>query len=406
MLLTRGVHYELTLDTAGAVTATPLSLPPAPGTLRFERQTPATQETPADSAWTGEVLETAFDAAAMRDAELRRDIALSSSAEAIAAALAAAASADEAEDWRDQAAEFAGELSVGVFLTGGFTGNGVTTAFDLGYPIVLAARVLWVEGGVLQRPGTDFTIAGNIVTRTSAPGNAVPIFWVLLGEIEETGDQHASGIANDSGVTGATIKDALDWLAANKQNLAANLTALAALSGVADRLAYFTGAGALALATLTSFARTLIDDANQAAAQATLGIGTAGLQDIATAAQYRAATANKILAADAAWGAAALVALTDAATIAVDMSTFFNATVTLGGNRTLGNPSNTKVGQSGIIYVVQDGTGSRTLAYAANYKFGAGVAPTLSTAIGAVDRLTYFVRTSTHIDIDISKARA
>lgn len=126
---------------------------------------------------------------------------------------------------------------------------------------------------------------------------------------------------------------------------------------------------------------------------------------IATAAEYRSATASKILCADNVWSAAALVTLTDAATVAVDMSAGINFTVTLAGNRTLGAPSNTKVGQSGVIYVVQDGTGSRTLAYNANYKFPGGTAPVLSTAAGSVDRLTYFVRSSTHIDIDISKDR-
>ena len=92
-----------------------------------------------------------------------------------------------------------------------------------------------------------------------------------------------------------------------------------------------------------------------------------------------------------------IAALTDAATIAVDMGTANNFSVTLGGNRTLGNPTNLLPGQSGIIYITQDGTGSRTLAYSSFWDFSNGTAPTLTTTAGAVDALIYSVRTSTAI---------
>lgn len=111
----------------------------------------------------------------------------------------------------------------------------------------------------------------------------------------------------------------------------------------------------------------------------------------ATVANYRANTANRILTTDIVWSAAAEVTLTDAATIAVDLSTFINANLTLGGNRTLGTPSNQKTGQSGCIRIIQDGTGNRTLAYAANWVFANGSAPTLSTAAAKQDLLFYHV---------------
>jgi len=94
----------------------------------------------------------------------------------------------------------------------------------------------------------------------------------------------------------------------------------------------------------------------------------------------------------------ALNTLTDGATIAVDLSLANNHTVTLGGNRTLGNPTNAEPGQTGSIFIVQDGTGSRTLTPAANWHFAKGGAhPTFSTAANAVDRIDYIVRTSTSI---------
>jgi len=81
--------------------------------------------------------------------------------------------------------------------------------------------------------------------------------------------------------------------------------------------------------------------------------------------------------------------LTDGASIAWDLNTQQAAKVTLGGNRTLANPTNMKAGASYTLIVVQDGTGSRTLAYGANYKWPSGSAPVLSTAANAIDILTF-----------------
>lgn len=91
------------------------------------------------------------------------------------------------------------------------------------------------------------------------------------------------------------------------------------------------------------------------------------------------------------------VALTDATSIATDLSLGNNFSVTLGGNRTLANPTNIVAGQSGIIVITQDGTGSRTLAYGSYFKFPAGTAPTLTTTASAVDVLAYYVESSTRI---------
>jgi phage-related tail fiber protein len=80
--------------------------------------------------------------------------------------------------------------------------------------------------------------------------------------------------------------------------------------------------------------------------------------------------------------------LTDAATISWDMNSGGIATVTLGGNRTMAAPTNLKKGTY-ILKVIQDGTGSRTLAWNAVFKWASGTAPTLSTAAGTVDILTF-----------------
>lgn len=100
----------------------------------------------------------------------------------------------------------------------------------------------------------------------------------------------------------------------------------------------------------------------------------------------------------------AVTALTDGTNIASNFndSNFFS--VTLAGNRILDNPSNLVAGQSGSIFITQDATGSRTLAYGSYWDFAGGTAPSLSTAANTVDRLDYVVRTSTSIHAVLSKA--
>ena len=79
--------------------------------------------------------------------------------------------------------------------------------------------------------------------------------------------------------------------------------------------------------------------------------------------------------------------LTDAATINVPAGITDSFRVTLAGNRTLANPTGLYDGQVFNIRIIQDGTGSRTLAYGSKYKFPGG-APALSTAAGAKDFLS------------------
>jgi len=86
--------------------------------------------------------------------------------------------------------------------------------------------------------------------------------------------------------------------------------------------------------------------------------------------------------------------LSDGATITPDFSANSTFTVTLGGNRTMANPTNLIPGQTGSIFIVQDGTGSRTLAWGSYWNFINGTAPTLSTNANSVDRVDYVVRTA------------
>ena len=90
------------------------------------------------------------------------------------------------------------------------------------------------------------------------------------------------------------------------------------------------------------------------------------------------------------------VALTDAATVAVDLALANNFTLTLAGNRTLGAPTNQVAGQGGVIVITQSAT-PYTLAYNTAWKFPGGTAPTLTTTANAVDVLAYQVESATRI---------
>ena len=83
--------------------------------------------------------------------------------------------------------------------------------------------------------------------------------------------------------------------------------------------------------------------------------------------------------------------------VSLDFATGNNFTTILNGNVSIANPVNPQPGQSGIIYVLQDGAGSRTMSFNANWKFEGGTAPTLSTAADARDALIYNVVSATDI---------
>ena len=105
-------------------------------------------------------------------------------------------------------------------------------------------------------------------------------------------------------------------------------------------------------------------------------------------------------------GIVPVTSLTDAASIAIDMGLGNNFAITLAGNRTLSAPTNVTPGQTGYIYVVQDGTGSRTLAFNSAYIFVSGTAPTMSTGANAIDLLIYNAKTTTAITTLVVKAQA
>lgn len=91
-----------------------------------------------------------------------------------------------------------------------------------------------------------------------------------LGQVTIVSGGEAEGTARRGAANGYASLNGSSEVEQVPSNVA--LKAISATTPAADLLAYYTSGSTAALATLTSFARTLLDDVNQAAGQATLGV--------------------------------------------------------------------------------------------------------------------------------------
>jgi len=128
--------------------------------------------------------------------------------------------------------------------------------------------------------------------------------------------------------------------------------------------------------------------------------------DIASAANYEAGTASKIL--DASVVYTAETTTTYGTTTTLDFNTFINTRVTLTGNITTLTCSNMKASQSGTITFVQDGTGSRTMVagWCSVFRWAGGSRGVLTTTASAIDALFYSCISSTICYVSLGKAQA
>ena len=215
------------------------------------------------------------------------------------------------------------------------------------------------------------------------PPNAT--YWNVIASKGDTGATGATGAQGPAGsVSTIVATDITDSTATGRSVLTGN--------AAAGRTAL--GLGTAAVAATGDFAA-----ASHAHAGSDITSGTvdAARLPVATASEFRSGASARVLGVTETAAAGAYVGLTDAATIAVDMSTGVNFSVTLGGNRTLGAPTNTTEGRTGSILIYQDGTGGRTLAFNAVYKFVGGTAFSIDTTASRLSILHYEVINSTTI---------
>ena len=278
-------------------------------------------------------------------------------------------------------------------ISSGF--NGSTTAFTLqvsGSNVSpgTANDIIVSLGGVVQNPNQDFTIAGSTLTFTTAPASGLSFFAVVLGQSIDSSVVTPA----DGSVTGTKLSNPLD-LSDNHKIRFGTGNDLEIFHDGSNSFIKDTGTGNLVLAT----SELSINNAasNEEMIKATENAGVELFHN--NVKKFETESGGVALTGGA---AANITALSDGATITIDMATACHHSVTLGGNRTFAAPSNQAVGQAGSIFITQDGSGSRTAAFNAAFKFVGGTAPTLTTGAGLTDRIDYIIKSSNVIHCAVS----
>ena len=264
-----------------------------------------------------------------------------------------------------------------VLDTSGNTYNGSNTTFNLGTQVGSVAQLLVSHDGVIQKPGTDYSLAsgGTQITFSTAPASGASIFIVeISGAVGGPLDSDLNGAElildadGDTSIT-ADTDDQIDIKIAGADDFAfkANLFEVQTGSKIDAN-----GTEVLLDADGDSSIRADSDDLIR------FKVASNDTQNLY---QYR----TEFVVA----GLAPETTLTDASTIAWNAATFQVCKVTLAGNRTMAAPTNPINGQFISILVIQDGTGSRTLTWNAVFEFKDDTAPTLTTTANKGDLFVF-----------------
>jgi len=275
-----------------------------------------------------------------------------------------------------------GITTLGQTNTTGFSNAGVSTLGNATASTLVVSGVSTLSGGVNASEGVD--LARLRVTGITTLGNATATTLVVSGVSTLSGGVNASqgadlarlrvtGIATHGQTTTTGLSNAGVSTLGNATATTLSVSGFSTFSGGVSVTS--GGVNVSGVVTATSFSGS--------------GTNLTGLAALATAQTFTAQQRG------------AITALTDGATITPDFSLANNFSVTLGGNRTLANPTNLTAGASGVIFISQDGTGSRTLSFGSYWDFPDGTAPTLTTTASAVDLLVYTVRTTTSIQAQL-----
>ena len=246
-----------------------------------------------------------------------------------------------------------------VLDTSGNTYNGSNTTFSLGTQVGSTAQLLVSHDGVIQKPGTDYTLAsgGTQITFTTAPASGASIFIVeISGAVGGPLDSDLNGselILDADGDTSITADtdDQIDIKIAN-----------------ADHVKLTSSSGDTVLQPMVDAKDIIIKQYD--------GTELVNFNDGAYSAITSAAVKPE-------------ATLTEGATPSWNALTQPVAKITIAGNRTIGAASGGVAGQFISLLIIQDGTGSRTMTWNAAYEFKDDTAPTLTTTAAKGDLFVF-----------------
>jgi len=299
-------------------------------------------------------------------------------------------------------------------ISSGFNGSANTFSLSIGADqpnIASAAQVLVSVGGVLQEPETDYEVRQTKIIFTSAPPNGASFFAILLGEtfnalVPSTGSidsRHLkTGAINSNTIfgNGVITRHAIanNAISANTLISTGSITASLIATGAVGPTELATGAVS-ANTKIGSSVITAVNINENSISNVhiqTNAVGAAEINKTSVQGEGVVFTGENQTFSKAQRGSITASSHT-AANIALDFSLNNHFAITLANNCHLNLPTNLVAGQTGSIFVVQDGTGSRTLSYAGAFEFPGGTAPTLTTTASAEDRIDYIVRASNAI---------
>ena len=242
-----------------------------------------------------------------------------------------------------------------VLDTSGNTYNGSNTTFSLGTQVGSPAQLLVSHDGVIQKAGTDYSLAsgGTQITFSTAPASGASIFIVEISgavggplDSDLNGNELILDADGDTSIT-ADTDDQIDIKIAN-----------------ADHVKLTSSSGDTVIQPTTDAKDIII---KQFDGTSLVEFNDGAYSKFTAMAYFPEAT------------------LTDGSSIDWNVLTSPVAKVTLAGNRTLNAATGAQAGQFVSLLIIQDGTGSRTVTFNAAYEFKDDTAPTLTTTAAKGD---------------------